>query len=93
MRYQQLSGEQLPDFIRLIAVVNGLQGSVRNLVLLNLDSASSFGDLDSLLARSVDIDQHEPRLTQHVCQSLQRQARINRQRERQRVKSQLRAAA
>ena len=56
VRYQQLSGEQPPDFIKLIAVVNGLKGSIRNLVLLNLDSASSFGDLDSL--RSVDIDQH-----------------------------------
>ena len=63
VRYQQLSGEQLPDFIKLIAVVNGLKGSVGNLVLLNLDSASSFGDLDSLLARYVDIhDQHEPSL-------------------------------
>ena len=63
VRYQQLSGEQLPDFIKLIAVVNGLKGSVRNLVLLNLDSDSSFGDLDSLLARYVDIhDQHESSL-------------------------------
>ena len=53
VRYQQLSGEQLPDFTKLIAVVNGLKGSVRNLVLLNLDSDSSFGDLDSLLARYV----------------------------------------
>ena len=63
VRYQQLSGEQLPDFIKLIAAVNGLEGSVRNLVLLNLDSDSSFGDLDSLLARYVDIhDQHESSL-------------------------------
>ena len=63
MRYQQLSGEQLPDFIKLIAVVNGLKGSVRNLVLLNLDNDSSFGDLDSLLARYVDThDQHESSL-------------------------------
>ena len=61
--YQQLVGEQLPDFIKLLAVVNGLKGSVRNLVLLNLDSPSSFGDLDSLLARYVDIhDQHESSL-------------------------------
>ena len=63
VRYQQLSGEQLPDFIKLIAVVSGLEGSVRNLVLLNLDSDSSFGDLDSLLANYVDIhDQHESSL-------------------------------
>ena len=63
VRYQQLSGEQLPDFTKLIAVVNGLKGSVRNLVLLNLDGDSSFGDLDSLLARYVDThDQHESSL-------------------------------
>ena len=63
VRYQQLVGELLPDFIKLLAVVHGLKGSVRNLVLFNLDSASSFGDLDSLLARSVDIhDQHESSL-------------------------------
>ena len=63
VRYQQLSREQLPDFVKLIAVVNGLKSSVRNLVLLNLDSASSFGDIDSLLARYVDIhDQHESSL-------------------------------
>ena len=51
VRYQQHVGEQLPDFIKLLAVVNGLKGSVRNLVLLNIDSASSFGDLDSLLGK------------------------------------------
>ena len=28
VRYQQLSGENLPDFIKLIAVVNGLKGNV-----------------------------------------------------------------
>ena len=51
------------SLIKLIAVVNGLEGSVRNLVLLNLDSDSSFGDLDSLLARYVDThDQHESSL-------------------------------
>ena len=60
MRYQQLSGEQLPDLVKLIAVVNGLKGSVRNLVLLNL-SESSFGDLDSLLSSYMH-DQHEPSL-------------------------------
>ena len=59
MRYQQLAGEQLPDTIKLSAVMNGLKGSVRNFVLLNLHGDSSFGDLDSLLARYVDIhDQH-----------------------------------
>ena len=63
VRYQQLSGEQLSDFTKLIAVVNGLKGSVRNLVLLNPDSDSSFGDLDSLLARYVDThDQHDSSL-------------------------------
>ena len=61
-RYQQLVGEQLSDFIKLLAVVNGLKGSVRNFVLLNLHGGSSFGDLDSLLARYVDIDQHESSL-------------------------------
>ena len=62
VRYQQLAGEQLPDSIKLSAVVNGLKGSVRNFVLLNLHGDSSFGDLDSLLARYVDIDQHESSL-------------------------------
>ena len=62
VRYQQLAGEQLPDTIKLSAVVNGLKGSVRNFVLLNLHGDSSFGDLDSLLARYVDIDQHESSL-------------------------------
>ena len=62
VRYQKLSGEQLPDFIKLSAVVNGLKSSVRNFVLLNLHDDSSFGDLDNLLARYVDIDQHESSL-------------------------------
>ena len=62
MRYQKLSGEQLPDFIKLSAVVNGLKSSVRNFVLLNLHDDSNFGDLDNLLARYVDIDQHESSL-------------------------------
>ena len=62
VRYQQLVGDQLSDFIKLLAVVNGLKGSVRNLVLLHLDSDSSFGDLDNLLAKCVDIDQHESSL-------------------------------
>ena len=48
-RYQQLSGENLPDFIKLTAVMNGLKGNVRHFVLLSLDGDSSFGDLDSLL--------------------------------------------
>ena len=51
VRYQQLSGENLPDFIKLTAVVNGLKGSVRHYVLLQLDGESSFGDLDSLLQK------------------------------------------
>ena len=51
MRYQQLSGENLPDFIKLTAVVNGLKGNVRHFVLLSLDGDSSFGDLDSLLGK------------------------------------------
>ena len=49
--YQQLSGENLPDFIKLAAVVNGLKGNVRHCVLLQLDGDSSFGDLDSLLQK------------------------------------------
>ena len=51
MRYQQLSGENLPDFIKLTAVVNGLKGNVRHYVLLQLDGDSSFHDLDSLLQK------------------------------------------
>ena len=60
VRYQQLSGDQLPDLVKFIAVVNGLKGSVRNFVLLNLGE-SSFGDLDSLLSSYMH-DQHEPSL-------------------------------
>ena len=62
VRYQQLSGEQLPDFIKLTVVMNGLKGSVRNFVLLHLHGDSNCGDLDSLLARYVDIDQCESSL-------------------------------
>ena len=63
VRYQQLSGEQLPDFIKLSAVMNGLKSSVRNFVLLNLHGASSFGDLDNLLATYFSMnDQHESSL-------------------------------
>ena len=51
VRCQQLSGENLPDFIKLTAVVNGLKGNVRHFVLLQLDGDSSFGDLDSLLGK------------------------------------------
>ena len=47
--YQKLSGEQLPDSIKISAVVNGLSSSVRDLVLLNLDGDCSFEDLDTLL--------------------------------------------
>ena len=48
LRYQQLSGEHLPDFIKLTAVVKGLKGQVRHHVLMQLDGGSTFGDLDSL---------------------------------------------
>ena len=51
VRYQKLSGENLPDFIKLTAVVNGLKGQVRHHVLMQLDGGSSFGDLDSLLQK------------------------------------------
>ena len=51
VRYQQLSGDFLPDFIKLTAVVNGLKGSARHYVLLYLDNDSSFSDLDSLLQK------------------------------------------
>ena len=51
VRYQQLSGENLPDFIKLTAVVNGLNGQVRHHVLMQLDGGSSFHDLDSLLQK------------------------------------------
>ena len=50
VRYQELSGEQLPDSTKLSAVVNGLSSSVRHFVLLHLDSGCSFEDLDNLLA-------------------------------------------
>ena len=60
VRYEQLSGDQLPDLVKCTAVVNGLKGSVRNFVLLNLGD-SSFGDLHSLLVRYMR-DQHEPSL-------------------------------
>ena len=53
MIYQQLSGEQLPDIIKLSVVVNGLKGNVKDFVLLNLDGDNSFGDLDTLLAMCV----------------------------------------
>ena len=51
VRYQQLSGENLPDFIKLTAVVNGLKGPVRHHVLMQLDGGSSFGVLDNLLQK------------------------------------------
>ena len=61
--YQQLSGEQLPDIIKLSVVVNGFKGSVKDFVLLNLDGDSSFGDLDTLLAIYVSMHvQHESSL-------------------------------
>ena len=48
--HQQLSRRQLPDIIKPSAAVNGLKGSVKSFVLLNLDGDSSFSDLDTLLA-------------------------------------------
>ena len=51
MRYQQLTGDILPDYLKLTAVVNGLKGSARHYVLLYLDNDSSFRDLDSLLQK------------------------------------------
>ena len=42
VRYQQLSGENLPDFIKLTAVVNGVKGQVRHHVLMQLVGGSSF---------------------------------------------------
>ena len=51
VRYQQLTGDILPDYLRLTAVVNGLKGSARHYVLLSLDNDSSFRDLDSLLQK------------------------------------------
>ena len=59
VRYQKLSREQLPDFIKLTALVNGLKGSVRNFVLLNLHDDSSFGDLDSMLVAYLN-NLHDP---------------------------------
>ena len=59
--YQKLSREQLPDFIKLLAVLNGLKSSVKNFVLLHLECDSSFSDLDSLLTSYLDMDQHEYR--------------------------------
>ena len=58
--HQQLSREQLPDIIKLSALVNGLKGSVKNFVLLNLDGDSSLSDLDNLLAIYASMqNQHE----------------------------------
>ena len=51
VRYQQLTGDILPDYLKLTAVVNGLKGSARHYVLLSLDNDSSFRDLDSLLQK------------------------------------------
>ena len=63
VRYQKFSGKLLPDFIKLTAVMNGLKGSVKSFVFLNLDGNSSFGDLDNLLARYFSMhDQHESSL-------------------------------
>ena len=50
VRYQELSGQLLPDSIKLSAMVTGLSTSVRNFVLLHLESGCNFEDLDNLLA-------------------------------------------
>ena len=55
---QQLSGEQLSDIIKLSAVGNGLKGSVKDFLLLNLDGDRSFGDLETLLA--IYVSMHVP---------------------------------
>ena len=61
--HQQLSREQLRDTIKLSAAVNGLKGSVKSFVLLNLNGDSSFSDLDNLLALYVSMhDQRESSL-------------------------------
>ena len=49
VRYQQLSGDQIPDFVQLSALVNGLKSDVSHYVRLYLASDSSFIDLDILL--------------------------------------------
>ena len=46
--------KDLPDFIKLTAVVNGLKGNVRHYVLLQLDGGSSFHALDSLVQKYVN---------------------------------------
>ena len=51
VRHQQLSGDQIPDFIQLSAVVNGLKSDVSHYVRLCLASDSSFSDLDVLLRK------------------------------------------
>ena len=56
--FQQLSGEQLPDIIKLSVVVNGFKGSVKDFVLLNLDGDSSFGGLDTLVV--IYVSMHVP---------------------------------
>ena len=61
MIYQKFAREQLPDIIKLSAVMNGLKGSVKSFMLLNLNFDSSFSDLDNLLAIYVSThDKHEP---------------------------------
>ena len=81
--YQQFFREQLPDIIKLSAVMNGLKGSVKRLVLLNLDGDSSFSDLDNLLAICVSM-QNKHRLTFHDVRD---KASIDKQKEQRRKES------
>ena len=61
MTYQKLVREQLPDIIKLSAVVNCFKSSVKSFTLLNLNGDSSFSDLDNMLAIYVSMhDKHEP---------------------------------
>ena len=94
VRYQQLSGENLPDFIKLTAVVNGLKGNVRHFVLLSLDGDSSFGDLDSLLGKYFNNTyvQSESSLNS-VWDKAWRDKQKGKQRERQEAKPLLQAEA
>ena len=51
--YQKLSGEQLSEAIMMSALLNGLTETTRLHLLLHLDGDSSFGDLETLLARQL----------------------------------------
>ena len=51
--YQKFSGEQLSEAIMMSALLNGLTETTRLHLLLHLDGDSSFGDLETLLARQL----------------------------------------